>query len=760
MNPGRNELCPCGSGKKYKRCCAMMPAASRQEMPDPREIGILVALIDQSRFGEAEQGARTLLARHPDAGMPWKLLSVALLRQGKEALQALRRTAELLPNDAEAHANLGAALHDQGRWAESLASLTKSLAIQPHDAQVLVDAANATKALGRAREAVALYEQALQSNPRSIEAHNNLGNAFLELGQLDAAAGCYGRALGVAPNDAQIHCNLSNAYRRLGRLDEALASCRRAIALDTHLSVAHNTLGLILAALGQLEQAAASYRQALKLNGSDIEALNNLGNVLRDLREPGEAAACYSWSVELDPNNAGNHCNLGNALLDLQRIDEAAASFARALALQPDSALAHVSLATARRLQHQADDAEKHCRAALLIDPNFGEALSLQGELHADRGRFYEAEKMFRQVIAINPQSPFAFFSIAAHRKMSGDDAAWLGGVQALLARRLPLRHEINLRYALGKYFDDIGQYDAAFDSYRLANELTKSHGSPYDRQKMTERVAEIILSFEAAFMRQAHNAAPGSEMAVFIVGMPRSGTSLTEQILASHPAVFGAGELTFWDRAFAAYESQGLKDHRGAGLVPGMARAYLDRLGELSAGAQRVIDKLPGNFMNLGLIHAALPGAKIIHMQRHPIDTCLSIYFQNFLHMGHYAHDLEDLAHFYGEYLRIIAHWRAMLPATQLLEIPYEALIEDQEGWTRQMLEFIGLPWDSKCLDFHLTNRVILTTSKWQVRQKIHAASAGRWSNYQKFVGPLLPLMQQATHQARAPGSAGFSLP
>jgi len=753
MNPGRNELCPCGSGKKYKRCCGLESSASRQETLNPGEIGALVALVNQNRLNEAEHGARTLLARHPKAGILWKILSVALLRQGKDALQALRRSAELLPNDAEAHGNLGAALHDRGRWADALTSLDRALAINPHDAQVLVDAANATKALGRARAAVALYEQALQINPRNIEAHNNLGNAFLELGQLDDAVSCYKRAFEVAPLDAQIHCNLSNAYRRLGRLHEALASSRRALILDPQLSVAHNTLGLIFAAMGQPEQAVASYRQALELNANDVEALNNLGNALRDLGEPREAITLYGLSIEIDPKGSENHSNLGNALLDLRRIDAAAASFTQALALQPESTLAHVSLATARRLQHRADDAEKHSRAALAIDANHVGALSLLGELHADRGRFNDAEQLFRQAIAINPQSSFAFFSIAAHRKMTSDDGEWLKGVEALLAKRLPLRHEIDLRYALGKYFDDIGQFDEAFGNYRLANELTKRHGSDYDPANQTQRVDEIILSFDAAFMRQPRSVASGSEQPVFIVGMPRSGTSLTEQILASHPAAFGAGELTFWDAAFAAYESAGLDGHRGANLVAGMAGEYLERLTVKSHGAQRIIDKLPGNFMNLGLIHAALPEAKIIHMQRHPIDTCLSIYFQNFFNIDPYAHDLDDLAHYYSQYLRITDHWRAMLPSATLLEIPYEALISDQEGWTRRMLDFVGLPWDSKCLDFHLTNRVVITTSKWQVRQKIHAASAGRWRNYEKFVGPLLRLVEP---QERARGSIG----
>jgi tetratricopeptide (TPR) repeat protein len=753
MNPGRNDPCPCGSGKKYKRCCGLEPAAARSAMLDPGEIGALVALINQNRLSEAEFKANALLALHPNAGMLWKILSVALLRQGKDALQALRRTTELLPNDAEAHANLGAALHDQGRWAEALLSLRKSLAIQPHAVETLVDAANAMKALGQARESVALYQQGLQGNPRSVEAHNNLGNAFLELGQFDNAVGCYRRALEITPDDAQVHCNLGNALRQLGRLDEAMISSRRALTLDPRLSVAHNNLGLICAALGQFEQAAASYRQALALNGSYPEALINLGNVLRDLGESREAVSLYTQAVELDPKRAENHCNLGNALLDLRRIDEAAASFARALELQPESPLAHVSLGTAQRLRGRAADAEGSCQAALAIDPSYVDALSLLGELQADRGQFNEAEQLFRRAIAIDPQFPFGFYSIAAHRKMTSDDGAWLKGVEALLAKRLPLRQEIDLRYALGKFFDDIGHYDQAFEHYRLANELIKRQGAKYDRAKLTQRVDEIIAGFDAAFMRERRNFASSSELPVFVIGMPRSGTSLTEQILASHPAVFGAGELTFWGSANAAYEAKGLKSHAGASLIPGMARDYLERLTALSGGARRVVDKMPANFLYAGLIHASFPRARIIHMQRHPIDTCLSIYFQNFFNIDPYAHDLESLAHYYSEYIRITDHWRAVLPATTLLEIPYEALIENHEDWSRRMVDFIGLPWDPKCLDFHQTTRVVITASKWQVRQKIHALSVGRWRKYEKFIAPLHHLVQPAR---RGAGRAG----
>jgi tetratricopeptide (TPR) repeat protein len=748
IKPGRNEACPCGSGKKYKHCCGRNSfAAPPPKLLSLAEIGTLVALVEQDRLADAEERARALLALYPDTGMLWKILGVALLRQRKDALAALRRAAQLMAHDAETHRNLGAALHDREMWAEALVSLRRSLAIEPHDAQTLVDAADAMKALGRAREAVPLYQEALQGNPGLVEAQNNLGNAFLELAQYEDAVRCYRLALEMKPDVGQLHCNLGNALRQLGRLDEAMASIQRALALEPGLSVAHNNLGLALTALGQRVEAVASYRRALTLNPRYLEALNNLGNVLSDLGERREAVAVFRRAIELDPARADSHCNLGNVLFEFRRFAEAVASFRRALALQPDYALAHLGLAAALRMQGRAADAEASCQAVLAIEPASAAATSLLGELRADRGQFSEAEALFQRAIALDSDFAFAYFSIATNRKMTRDDTEWLKRTQALLARSLPLRHEISLRYALGKFFDDVKQFDEAFGSYRQANELTRRYGSRYEREGVTERVDRIIKGFDAAQIRKLQSGGNASDRPVFIVGMPRSGTTLTEQILASHPAVFGAGELTFWQKAATAYEAAELKGAEGATLIPDMAGEYLERLTALSADAQRVVDKMPLNFMHVGLIAAAFPQARFIHLKRHPIDTCLSIYFQYFSHLHPYANDLDNLRHYYSQYVRITDHWRAVLPEATLLEVPYEALIEDQEGWTRRMLDFIGLPWDAQCLDFHQTDRAVITLSKWQVRQKIHAASAGRWRNYEKFLGPLQELLDLPTH-------------
>ena len=565
---------------------------------------------------------------------------------------------------------------------------------------------------------------------------------MLHTGALDAAERRCRALLEAHPAEGMLWKILSVALLRKG--SDALPALQRAVQLLPQDPETHVNLGLALAAAGRRAQAATSFRRALALNPASVEALSHLGATLRDLGEREEAVSVWRKAVALDPGRADSHRNLGNVLFDLRRLDEAEAAFRDALTREPASAQARIGLGATLRMRGRTAEAQEHCRAALALEPRNVEGMSLLGELHADRGQMAEARELFERALAINPNVPELYCSLVARRKMTDADGDWLQRVEGLLAKPLPLGHERGLRYALGKYFDDLGRYDEAFENFRRANELTLRHRPRFSREKFTARVDEIIAGFDARLMAERSGGGGGSdsELPMLIIGMPRSGTSLAEQILASHPAVFGGGELRFWEGAFGVFEAERSRGARPSEVIAQIASDYLERLRALSTEASRVIDKMPANFLYAGLFHAAFPRARIIHMQRHPLDTCVSIYSQDFFRMGTYANDLDDLAHYYTQYVRVMRHWRSVLPAAAMLEIPYEALISDQEGWTRRMLEFVGLPWDPRCLEFHRTERVVLTASRWQVRQKITASRVERWRHYEKHLAPLRGLV------------------
>jgi tetratricopeptide (TPR) repeat protein len=750
VKTGRNDPCPCGSGKKFKKCCGqdrLVAPGKLSETPSP-DLSQLVTNMRAQRYREVERRARELVAQHPNSGVVWKFLGVSLGMQGKEALHALEKTAKLLPDDAEAHFNLGNALRAVRRLDDAAGCYRRALKIRPDFAAANITLADALRGLGQLDAAVASYRRALELEPGNAEVHSNLGAALLKLGQLHEAVVRFRRALEIKPDFALAHGNLGNALHNLGLLNDAVASHRRAIDLAPDFAAAHTNLGNALRDLGQFDDALASHRRALEIQPDLAEAGINLGNTLRDLGQHDAAAASYRRVLEIDPHSAAAHCNLGGALGDFGRIGDAEASFRQALLVKPDYAEAHSNLGVVLRRQSRMVEAETSCLRALECDPNLAAAIVLLAELQADKGQFAEAEELFKRAIAIEPNAAEAWAGISSLRKMTVNDAAWLTQAQRIASQRLPPRQEVHLRYAIGKYFDDVHDYAQAFTNYQRANELTKLCTAKHDRQHLAQAVSQTVRHYDRHWLSEAGGAAIASARPVFIVGMPRSGTSLAEQILASHPAVFGAGELPFWSQASATYESSTFHGESGGSLIGRLSRDYLQVLEALSPGAMRVVDKMPSNFLFLGLIHAALPNARIIHMRRNPVDTCLSIYFQNFDVAHSYANDLEDLAHYYTEYLRLMKHWSSLLPGHAMMEVPYEGLVGDQEAWSRKMVGFIGLPWDNRCLDFSRTNRVVVTRSRWQVRQTISKSSVERWHNYEDFIGPLLGLAELGMSQ------------
>jgi tetratricopeptide (TPR) repeat protein len=627
---------------------------------------------------------------------------------------------------------------------------------------------------GRLQQAEAIYRQVLQTDPRhpdalhllglialhsrnyaiasqligraidagpSSQMHYNLGIALQAEGKILQAIENYRQAVLLQPDFAEAHDNLGTALQDEGRLEDAVASHRRAISLKPGLAGAHFNIGNALQKLARPGEAIESYRQAIFLNPNFADAHGNMGNALRAQGRLNEALASYRKALSLKPDSAELHCNLGNVLRDQRRLDEAIIHYRRALSLKPDMAEAHCNLGLVLEAQDHKEEAIASCTSALALKPGLPEAHVALASIHLDHGEFEAARDALSRALESSPDCANAWAMLTKLRKMTPQDD-WIESALRLLSKpALQRTDRIEMLYAVGKYYDDTGQFDLAFPAYREANVLQRRMQGGFDRTKCSGSVDATMAAYPAALLARRHAEASASERPVLVVGMPRSGTSLVEQIIASHPQAFGAGELGFWTRQAAQVHPPAI-EHGNAMFIADAAAAYEQLLQRYSTEAIRVVDKKPENFFHLGLVHTVFPQASIIHLKRNPVDTCLSIHFHSFAPSHAYATDLDDLAFFYLEYSRLMQHWRESLPAGRILEVPYEELIEDQAEWSRRIIEFIGLQWDERCLEFYKTARKVGTPSNWQARQRIYRDSKERWRNYEAYVEPLLGLL------------------
>jgi tetratricopeptide (TPR) repeat protein len=492
---------------------------------------------------------------------------------------------------------------------------------------------------------------------------------------------------------------------------------------------------------GDYEEAAKRFRQYLELDPRHPLAYNNLGVALIRLGQYEEAEAQFRRAIGIKDNYPDAQCNLGTLLRSTGRIVEAEMPLRRALKLKPTYVEAQISLGLTLLMLSRPSDARTFLERALKSAPTNVDALAGLGEVAMQEGRFADAEALYKRALAADPRAGGAWVGLVGLRKMTPADGDWLKGAEGSLVSGLAPVSEGSIRFAIGKYYDDLGQFGRAFDSYRRANELWKVAARPYSRVARTNVVDALIRTYPREVLCGVRPGASDSTLPLFVVGMPRSGTSLVEQIVASHHAVTGAGELDYWNYALRKHETALLEQPPDQALTGRLADAFLRVLAQHRAQGSHVIDKSTVNSDFLGPILCVFPNARVIYVRRDPIDVCLSCYFQPFAPSLSFTFDLSDLAHYYREHVRLMSHWRSVLPPHALLEVPYEELVTDQERWTRRMLEFLDLPWDESCLRFHETDRRVGTASVWQVRQKMYRSSVNRWRNYEKFIGPLRQL-------------------
>ncbi len=672
--------------------------------------------------------------------------------------------------------------HQAGRLREAEAIYHEVLRDAPDQTDVLHLLGVVAYQTGRLDEAAEHIERAIAGNARVAAYHDNLGLVYRALRRIDEAVHHGRRAVALDRRNPGSYFNLARALVDLGRDEEATRALRRAVTLEPSYAKAHNSLGNLLARNGQGERALSHYKRAIAAQPDYPEAMGNLANALVSLGRIEEALTQYKRALKIRPDDPDTLLNIAQALSKAERPGEGIDACHRALALAPDSTAAHFQLALLLKQSGDPEGAVASYRGVLDRDPAMADAYLNLGNIFYDQNRTAEALAQFESYSRLRPDSVESELSKAACHTAIGDFEA----VQASLERALAIEpghvrahawlahikrseagdervvelgsllaspgladvERVDAGFALGKILDDLGRYEEAFERYRAANDL-RGATRHFDAAQHATFVSRQIATFDHAFFdRRTDAGGSPSEQPVFIVGMPRSGTSLVEQVIASHDEAFGAGERPDMDRlshtlpALMGVEEPFPECVAGLDetLTARLADEYLTALSGLApeaGAARRTTDKMPGNFLLLGLIAVLFPEARVIHCRREPMDTCLSCYFQAFVAEHEYTDDLSNLGAYYQEYERLMAHWREALPLP-LFEVAYEELIADQERVSRELIAFCGLEWDDACLRFHETDRHVRTASYWQVRQPIYSSSVERWRNYEEHLAPL----------------------
>lgn len=613
--------------------------------------------------------------------------------------------------------------------------------------------------------AATLYQAILDVYPDLAEANHNLGILMLEQGKTEQALVLLERAAALGPNQILFHRSLIQALIDTGLHDRARDQIAQARACGMDPLVASSYLNRLpqgclsefdlpameeLVKQGHFHEALKRVDEAFSRERPDLDVrqrlqlLNYAGICHKRLGHVRKAHRCFTDALALSPEAPHIYANIGSNLNDALLFWEAEPWLKKGLAIDPDYVPSRINLANTL-IGLGEDDAALKLLDSLINDgyrtPHVINALAT---VYMNLGQYDAAQRFYEELHQLDPDNAEAWAGRVYLRKQTRADQPWLIRAKALLDATRSPAGRIALLFAMGKFHDDLQCYDLAFEQVTQAHHIKKKMaGQPFDPTAYEERINRMIQGYDACFFSSDVPDASFSERPVFVVGMPRSGTSLVEQILASHPQVHGGGELVFWERWAARHPDAAVNARITREQIQELVSAFQIKLDDLNPAAERIVDKMPGNYLRLGLIHAAFPRARIIHTRRNPLDTCLSIFFKNFNASHAYAHELPDLAFYYRQYQRIMSHWKSLLPSEVMLEVPYEALVNDQEGWTRQMIRFLDLPWDDACLAFHKTRRRVGTASNWQVRQKIYTSSLARWKNYERHLSPLLDLLE-----------------
>ena len=566
---------------------------------------------------------------------------------------------------------------------------------------------------GKLADAERACKKAIKINPRYADAHNDLGNVYLKMGRLKESFNAYRKALNLAPNHPMLVNNIGNVLMAQGEYEKALNWLNKSIELDPDNAATHSNLGNTFRFLGESRKAAAAYKQAIELNPHQCSYSLNLGGVLIELEELDEAVECFNQVLQLDPENQKAYLGLGKALNAQGNLDQAVASYQKAISIDP---------------------ANPNCYSEL-------------GGAYGDHGETDKAISALRKALEIDPKLIPAYQELTRNKKFTEADADVKAMESLFPMKETTDTKKSDLAFSLGKAYEDLGEFDKSMEFVTRAARLKRS-SFDYSIEESSKYFDRIKQVFSADFFSEYADVGDPDRTPIFVLGMPRSGTSLVEQILASHPAVFGAGELYNLLSVYRSLDKSidGPKSNTFPealiGLGPdefaNLGKQYVASIRKYSARATFIVDKMPHNFLRIGFIRAILPNARIIHCTRAPLDNCLSLFKTDFRKGHPYSYDLGELGQYYKLYRELMDYWKTTLPGF-IHDLNYEELVSHQEEQTKRLLQYCELPWDDACMNFHKTRRKIKTASNAQVVRPIYQDSVKLWKRYENYLEPLI---------------------
>jgi tetratricopeptide (TPR) repeat protein len=664
----------------------------------------------------------------------------------QQAEMILRQILANQPQNADAHHLLGLVAYNAGKADIAVKYIAEAIKLASGNALFYANICEMLRQLKRTDESIATGEQGIKLSNAAPANFSNLGIAYYDTNQFDKAEQCHERALALNPNFAPSLNNLGSIRRKAKKYAEAEIYYRKAIAANPNNLEPKNNLAATLVQLSKPQEALEILGHVLARNPRYVEALCNKGCALNALGRELDALSAFYQTLELDPRYAQAYTGISRVKLDLSHDEKAVEMALKAIECDPKMAEAYSALGMAQLSQGDPEKARASLEKALDLDANLSSARLGLGNILLEEGHLKEAEEIFQSVIDENGADDMsALFNLAQARKnKTDDDLVKHLETKAQNINTLPGSKPMFLHFALGKVYDDIGEHEKSFAHYIEGCRLKRAKIT-YDANIKDTQIERIKNIFSKDYIDAMRGSGHSSKTPIFVLGMPRSGTTLTEQIIASHPDVFGAGEL---------YDLMDLANWEGKTgpvvfpeniptlhkvQIKEMGERYVAGLQERAPQSKRITDKMPANFFQIGLIHLILPNAKIIHVNRHPLDTCISCFTRLFAHNQDATYDLYELGRFYRGYHDIMNHWRRVLPKNSFYDIQYEKLVEDTETQAKALIKYCGLEWHESCLAFYENKRSIRTASVTQVRQPIYKSSLARWKKYEKFLGPLI---------------------